>query len=187
MTIDIGTGDGRAVLDAAAAAPATLAIGIDANAASMAEASRRAARAPAKGGRPNLLFLVAAAEQPPVELAGLADLVTVRFPWGSLLRGCLGADVDVATGIAALVRPGGRLELLLAPATRDGLGDLPTASSDVVAATVATFGPLGFELIEGRPATPAEVRASGSTWARRLLAGRDTERRPTLVRLRSLR
>ena len=186
MTIDIGTGDGRAVL-AAAAAPATVAIGIDANAASMAEASRRAARPAAKGGLPNALFLVAAAEQPPAELAGLADLVTVRFPWGSLLRGCLGADPAVAAGVAALVRPGGSLELLLAPAARDGLGDLPTASAEVVAAAVATFGPLGFELVEGRPAEPAEVRASGSTWARRLLAGPGTERRPTLVRLRSLR
>jgi len=50
------------VLAAAAARPDTLVIGVDANAAGMAEASRRAAR---RGALPNALFVVAAAEHPP--------------------------------------------------------------------------------------------------------------------------
>ena len=62
MAIDLGTGDGRAVLAAAAARPDTLAIGVDANAAGMCEASRRAHR---RGALPNALFAVAAAEHPP--------------------------------------------------------------------------------------------------------------------------
>ena len=62
MTIDVGTGDGRHVLAAAAARPETLAIGLDASAAGMAEASRKAAR---RGALPNALFAVAAAEHPP--------------------------------------------------------------------------------------------------------------------------
>ena len=60
--LDLGTGDGRHVLAAAAARPDTLAVGIDANAAGMAEASRKAAR---RGALPNALFAVAAAEHPP--------------------------------------------------------------------------------------------------------------------------
>jgi 16S rRNA (adenine(1408)-N(1))-methyltransferase len=62
VTIDLGTGDGRRVLRAAAAQPETLTIGVDANAAGMADASRRAAR---RGALPNTLFAVAAAEHPP--------------------------------------------------------------------------------------------------------------------------
>lgn len=62
MAIDLGTGDGRHVLAAAAARRDTLLVGIDANAAGMAEASRRAAR---RGALPNALFAVAAAEHPP--------------------------------------------------------------------------------------------------------------------------
>jgi 16S rRNA (adenine(1408)-N(1))-methyltransferase len=62
VAIDLGTGDGRFVLAAAAARPDTLVIGLDANAAGMAEASRRAAR---KDALPNALFAVAAAEHPP--------------------------------------------------------------------------------------------------------------------------
>jgi hypothetical protein len=50
------------VLAAARARPDTLVIGVDANAAAMAEASRRAAR---RGALPNALFAVAAAEHPP--------------------------------------------------------------------------------------------------------------------------
>jgi 16S rRNA (adenine(1408)-N(1))-methyltransferase len=62
VAIDLGTGDGRHVLAAAAASPDTLVVGVDANAAGMAEASRRAAR---RSALPNALFAVAAAEHPP--------------------------------------------------------------------------------------------------------------------------
>ena len=62
MALDLGTGDGRAVLAAAARSPDTLVIGLDANAAGMFDASRRAAR---RGALPNALFAVAAAEHPP--------------------------------------------------------------------------------------------------------------------------
>jgi 16S rRNA (adenine(1408)-N(1))-methyltransferase len=185
VTIDVGAGDGRAVLETAAADPATLAIGLDANAASMAEVSRRAARTAAKGGRPNALFVMGSAEALPVELARLAEIVTVRFPWGSLLRGCLGLDPAVAKGLAGLVRPGGTLELLLAPAERDGLTRIPTDPTEIVCAASDTFALFGFELVEGRPATAEELRASGSTWAKRLLSNGGAYRRTaTLIRLR---
>ena len=61
-----------AALTLAESEPRTLVIGIDADAASMAETSRRVAKAPGKGGRSNLLFFVAAAEAPPHELLGLS-------------------------------------------------------------------------------------------------------------------
>jgi 16S rRNA (adenine(1408)-N(1))-methyltransferase len=168
VTIDVGTGDGRAVLAAAAREPATLVLGMDANAAGMAEASRRASRRPARGGLPNAGFVVAAAESLPAELAGLACRVTVAFPWGSLLRGCVGLDAAVSAGLAGLVAPGGQLELLLAPAERDGLEAVPTSVDGLGAAAARTFAPLGFGMVPARTATPQELRASGSTWARRL-------------------
>lgn len=190
MTIDVGTGDGRAVLATAAAEPATLVIGLDAVASSMAESSRRAAGPARRGGLSNAMFVVAAAEAPPAELAGLAMRVTVRFPWGSLLRGCLGAHAEVAVGLARLVAPGGVLELLLAPAERDGLDGLPTETGAVVAAAAGAFEPLGLRLVEGRVAMEDEVQGSQSTWARRLLAGgrhepARRERTVVVVRLRS--
>ena len=152
----------------------------------MAEASRRAARPARKGGLPNAAFLLASAEAPPAPLCAIAELVTVRFPWGSLLRGCVGADAAVAAGLAALVGARGTLELLLAPAARDHLDGIPIETAALAAAAAEAFAPFGLRVVVARPATDAEVAASGSTWARRLGAGRGSgaaERAPTLIRL----
>jgi 16S rRNA (adenine(1408)-N(1))-methyltransferase len=172
VTIDMGTGDGRAILAAATREPATLFLGIDASAAAMNEASRRAARTARKGGLPNARFLLAAAEALPAELAGRASLVNVMFPWGSLLRGCVGADGVVADGLGSLVATGGTLEIMLAPAERDGLAGFPTTSAELVEAVARTFEARGFEVIDAREVLPGEVAATGSTWARRLGAAR---------------
>jgi 16S rRNA (adenine(1408)-N(1))-methyltransferase len=190
--IDVGTGDGRAALAAAARDPRTLAFGMDASAAAMAESSRRAAAPARRGGLPNAAFIVAGAEAPPAVLSGAAGLVTVQFPWGSLLRGCVGADGAISAGVAGLVAPGGTLELLLAPSARDGLDGVPTEVPALVDAANAVFAGHGLVPVLARAATNAEVLASGSTWARRLGAarsggngatGRVTDRAPVLIRM----
>ena len=89
----------------------------------MAEASRRAARPAARGGIPNALFVVAAAEAVPAELHGIADLVTINLPVGlAAARRPRARRARPTDGIARLVAPGGRVEMLLAPAGRDRLG-----------------------------------------------------------------
>jgi 16S rRNA (adenine(1408)-N(1))-methyltransferase len=187
VTIDVGTGDGLAVLAAAAREPAMLALGLDANAAAMAEASRRAARPPRKGGLPNAAFILAAAESPPAALECIAELVTVRFPWGSLLRGVVGADGAVAAGVARLVAPGGVLELLLAPAERDGLDGVPTSAEELARGATSAFGQHGFA-VDSEDVPPAqEVAATGSTWARRLGPARVTTPDRPVVRIRLVR
>jgi 16S rRNA (adenine(1408)-N(1))-methyltransferase len=184
VTIDIGTGNGRAVLDAARRDRTRLAIGLDANAASMIEASRRAALPERRGGLPNALFVVASAGAMPADLGSMASVATVTFPWGSLLRGCLGRDEAVARGIRSILAPGGRLELVLAPAGRDRLDDVPTSPQEIIAAARATFEDLGLVLGAGAVMSGSEVAATGSTWARRLLReGR--ERRAVRIELLS--
>jgi 16S rRNA (adenine(1408)-N(1))-methyltransferase len=161
VALDLGTGDGRAVLAAAAARPDTLVIGVDASAAAMATASRRAAR---RGTLPNALFAVAAAEDPP--LSGLAGEITVNFPWASLLRGVLGRDEAVLAGIAALAAPGASITALVSVLARDGVPGVPSSGELAVA-----YARHGLRLVEARPATATEVAASGSSWAKRLQAG----------------
>jgi len=158
----------------------------------MAEASARAARPAGKGGAPNAVFFLAAAEAMPPELARRAALVTVRFPWASLLRGILGLDAAVAAGIVSLVAADGTIELLLAPAARDRLIDLPTETHAIAEAATIAFEPYGLRVVEAREASIDEIRASQSTWAKRLLggsrrSGRTADRSVTLVRLRSSR
>jgi 16S rRNA (adenine(1408)-N(1))-methyltransferase len=171
VIVDLGTGDGRAALAAAGSDPTALVLAIDADAASMAEASRRAARAPARGGRSNALFVVAAAERLPSELSGLADEVRVLFPWGSLLRGVLGRDPAVAAGIATLLAPGGFVGAIVSVAARDGLDGLTTIDAAALDDIADRLAPSGLRLSDAHPATPDEVRATHSSWGRRLLAG----------------
>ena len=159
------------MLAAAAAQPDRLVVGVDANAAGMATASRRAAAKPSRGGLPNALFVVAAAEALPTELDGVADLVTVHFPWGSLLRGLLGADPATMSSLTRVLRPGGALQLLVSSTVRDrgvGVGPIQAATLRALAESYATWG---LAVTELRPATVADVAAAHSTWGKRLGAG----------------
>jgi 16S rRNA (adenine(1408)-N(1))-methyltransferase len=174
VIIDLGTGDGRAALALAQAEPTTLVIGVDADAASMAETSRRAARSAARDGRPNLLFVAAAAESPPVELIGLADEVRILFPWGSLLRGVLGHDDRIARGIAALARPGATVTATISVTPGDGIGHIRALDAATIADLQRELGFSGLQLTGSRRLDREEVRATRSTWGRRLLgAGAD--------------
>ena len=188
MIVDLGTGDGRFVVRTAAAAagaagpgsPTTLAIGIDANIDRMVDGVRRARKA--KLG--NALFVVANAERLPDELTGLADLVTVHFPWGSLLDGLLTADLDLVRGIAALLRrTSGRtssstndseLTLLVSVTPKDrvpALAQLDERTARAVANGIVAATDQELTVRECRPATRGDIERAHSTWAKRLLAG----------------
>jgi len=182
--VDVGTGDGRAVLRTARRNPDRLVIGLDAAAGPMAEASRRAART-GPHGLPNALFVVAGIETPPEEIVGRADLVSATFPWGSLLAGVLGIEPRAMTGLASLVAPGGSLEALVSVEPRDGLAGLgPDALA--IARLERAWAGHGFALVDARPAEAAEIAATGSAWAKRLGAASPDRRRVTRLRLSRL-
>lgn len=148
----------------------------------MAEASRRAGRPATRGGLPNALFVVAGVEGPPPELAGRADLVTVRFPWGSLLRGLVGLDPRASAGLASFLAPGGSLEALVSVQERDGLDDVRARLADPRALT-DTWDAFGSSLVDAGPVDPADLVAIGSTWAKRLGATASDRRVVTRLRL----
>lgn len=165
--MDIGTGDGRAVLARATAEPDSLVIGVDANAAGMAEASRRADRR----GPANVLFLAAAAEAlAESPLAGRADLVTVAFPWGSLLRGLLAVDdgSPALAGTASALRGGGSLEVLTSVLPTDGIADLPALDERAEPAIRCAWQAVGLELSGFDPADASTLASVASSWSRRL-------------------
>jgi 16S rRNA (adenine(1408)-N(1))-methyltransferase len=171
--VDLGTGDGRAVLRAARRDPSVLVIGLDADADSMRRASRAAARPTRRGGVPNAVFVVAAVESVPEDLWSVADEVRVAFPWGSLLRGVLGRDDHALGGIARIAKPGAQVRALVSVTERDGLG--PTGDVDP-----AAYRTHGLRVVEVRPADPDEIAWAESSWAKRLRAGLD--RPVTLIR-----
>jgi 16S rRNA (adenine(1408)-N(1))-methyltransferase len=159
------------VLATAAGQPDRLVVGVDANAAGMANASRRAAARPSRGGLPNALFVVAAAEALPPELDRVADLVTVHFPWGSLLRGLLGADPATMASLTQVLRPGGTLQLLLSSTARDHSAGVAPIQAATLHALAESYAAWGLTVTEARAATVADVAAAHSTWGKRLGAG----------------
>ncbi len=159
------------MLATAAAQPDRLVVGVDANAAAMATASRRAAARPSRGGLPNALFVVAAAEAMPAELEGVADLVTVHFPWGSLLRGLLGADPAIMIGLTRVLRPRGTLQLLVSSTARDHSAGVPPIQAATLHALAESYAAWGLAVTELRPATVADMADARSTWGKRLGAG----------------
>lgn len=161
--MDLGTGDGRFVLAHAATHPSRFVLGVDAVAEPMTDSSRRAARPVGRGGAPNARFVVSALGALPRELDGLAALVTVHFPWGSLRDAATGHDPAGMSRLARLLAPGGRLELLLADGERDAAAPL---DSD---AARAAYAALGLEVFDARPATLSDAVAAHSSWGKRLL------------------
>jgi 16S rRNA (adenine(1408)-N(1))-methyltransferase len=158
VAIDLGTGDGRYVLARATRCPDELTIGIDADAASMAEAGRRATR----GGVGNAVLVAADALGLPDELAGLAELVTIHFPWGSLLHAAACAD----GALTRLVGPGGRYRVLLSSSAADATAGL--TQLDPLALERACLD-AGLDLVASRPASFDDARAAYSSWGKRLL------------------
>jgi hypothetical protein len=82
--------------------------------------------------------------------------------------------------MAQLLAPGAAGEALVSVVERDGVPAIPSAAE-----LKAAYAGHGLRLLEARPATPSEVAASGSSWAKRLRAG--SARPVTLLRWTSAR
>lgn len=178
MIIDVGCGDGRFPYQRARDDPEALYIGIDPDADTLAEYAYRASRKPSRGGVANVLYVVAALQDLPAELAGIADIVCVNFPWGGLLRGLLIPDPAVLGAVAGLAKPGGRFEVVLTfDAAHDAgvFGDLESPSLDeqyIREVLAAPYAAAGLKVEDVREITREEALALPSTWGRRLLHGR---------------
>ena len=98
--MDLGTGHGAAVVQAARQNPTALVVGVDTNASALRQASRRAARATSKGGLPNAIFLVGEASSALLLLRARVGELKITLPWGSLLKRVLEGEREFALAVA---------------------------------------------------------------------------------------
>jgi 16S rRNA (adenine(1408)-N(1))-methyltransferase len=183
VVADVGTGDGRLPYALAREDPSAFFVGIDATRENLREMSHRASRKPARGGLPNVAYVVADAERPPPELHGTAHEVHVVLPWGRLMVGLLLAEPVVLGGLARLARPGADLHVILNgevwsdPVPVDAR-DLPEPTvayvEDVLAPAYAERAGIAIEGVRDMP--PDAAHAIPSTWAKKLRHGRPAPR-----------
>ncbi len=175
VAMDVGTGQGKFVLDLAKDFPDKLVIGVDAVAENMAKSARAAGASVKKGGLPNALFVRAAAERLPGPFEGSVDELTVQYPWGSLMRIVSEPSLDHLRLLRAVCKPGASLSVLLNYSVfedrpyleRLGMGDIEDpAESETLPETYAAAGfrMTHRELIHGDP----PVRTA---WGRHLVRG----------------
>ncbi|MGH2374067.1 MAG: methyltransferase domain-containing protein [bacterium] len=121
VVVDLGAGDGRFAYRLAHAHPAWFCLAVDPNANGMRERSYRAGRKASRGGISNVRFIRASVERLPAALDGLADEVSILYPWGSLLNAVILPRPELLARIARLGKPGALLRVKInALAVRDG-------------------------------------------------------------------
>ena len=162
VLLDLGTGDGRLVRQAAECDKNLFAIGIDTCRENLIRHSRVAS--------PNALFLIADARDLPVDLYGLATLITVNFPWGSLLRSLLDGDSRLFTRIVRCLRPDGLLRISI---NAEAVGETGCSLGKGTELVVANLQRSGFDLQRRSLLTPVDLKNIPTTWAKRLAFGRN--------------
>ncbi|MFN2562329.1 MAG: class I SAM-dependent methyltransferase [Jatrophihabitans sp.] len=172
LVLDIGTGDGKHVLAEARRRPDQLVVGLDAGPDAMRRTALRAAAKPARGGAPNAVFVWAAVEKLPPELAGVTEVHSL-MPWGSLLRALVTPELAVLRAVAERCRPGAPFLVTLnlhawrPPVAEVGETAEPTPESalDVLAPAYARAG---WALTSADYLDDAALADLGTSWTKRL-------------------
>jgi 16S rRNA (adenine(1408)-N(1))-methyltransferase len=168
IALDFGTGDGRFVRCMAERHREHFFIGMD--------ACRENLRANSLRKLPNALFVIASAQALPRELNGLADHVTINFPWGSLLESMLNNDPCLMTGLSSVTRPGAGMEIHLnADAVAAAGWELEPGADRVE----RVLNEAGWRTKSSALMDANALRSIPTTWAKRLAFGRD----PHAIRL----
>ncbi len=169
--LDLGTGDGRFVRYMAEHHPEYFVMGLD--------ACRENLRTVSALRQPNMLFVIARAQALPPELYGMANQITINFPWGSLLESLLAGDPALMGGLAAAARPDAAIEIRL---NGGALAEAGFGLEAGVAQVGASLRRWGWRVWPPAWLDAGALRGFNSTWAKRLAFGRD----PRAVSLRVL-
>lgn len=184
IALDLGAGDGRFARRLADSCPATGVVAVDLCAASLRSGGRRGGKgrggsgSGSGNGSGNLLLVVADALALPPELTGLADRISVNFPWGSLLHGMLAGCPGPLDGLRLAAR---NEAVLVVRLNAGALAEAGFGLEEGGARAAAAVAAAGFAVRPVRPLGADDLRALPTTWAKRLAVGRD----PRAVEIRA--
>ena len=160
--LDLGTGDGRYVRFLAKRNPRWFVIGVDSCRENLHEHSRTKL--------PNVLFVIASAQELPCELNGLVSHITINFPWGSLLESLLTGDSKLMFGLEAISREVTSLDLRLNGGALAEAGTVLEAGAKRIQDNLLRAG---WQVNDPIQMDAHALRSFPTTWAKRLTFGRD--------------
>lgn len=111
VMIDLGTGEGEFVYRQAKAMPDTFCIGIDACKEGMLTYSSKIKKITKQNGSANLLYIVANAENLPLELENCADEIYINLPWGTLREGIVTGNQTLLNNIYRISKNNTKIEI----------------------------------------------------------------------------
>jgi 16S rRNA (adenine(1408)-N(1))-methyltransferase len=162
ISLDLGTGDGRFAHSLAERNPHHFIMGLDSCRENLREYSRVRL--------PNLLFIIANAKSMPRELHGRISHLTVNFPWGSLLDGLLNADSSLMRGLESAA---GSFALFDIHLNGGALAERGCHLDDGAERIYKNLACRGWQVHEPVSMGMNELHTFPTTWARRLVHGRD--------------
>jgi 16S rRNA (adenine(1408)-N(1))-methyltransferase len=162
ILLDLGTGDGCFVLRTATRHPDWFVIGVD--------ACRENLRKRSQAKLPNMLFVIASAQDLPCELTGRVSHVTINFPWGSLLDSLLTGDPVLIGGLASISNSITSVDVHLnSGALAEAGWTLETGADQIHDNMIRS----GWQVNAPVMMNAGVLRSFPSTWAKRLAFGRD--------------
>jgi 16S rRNA (adenine(1408)-N(1))-methyltransferase len=179
VMLDIGTGDGKFVYKFALLHPDWFCIGLDASSENLVEYSLKIGKKPSRGGVDNVLYVIANAESIPGELHNLASLICVNYPWGSLLRGIVLANINLLENIANAAVRGAEVEILtnnniFADPVPLGVADLPEVTESYIEQVLKpVYSRVGLEIVSYELIGKAEMKRIPTSWSGRLAFGKN--------------
>lgn len=178
VAVEIGTGNGKFVYELAKEQPDTFFIGIDADRNNLIKYSHKVHRKPERGGLPNVLYVIAGAEDLPPELDNTADVIWIVLPWGSLLQGIVLGENRILRNIARISSVHGVLKIFISysvkyePAEMEKRG-LPTLTFEYIDDVLTPlYNREGLIITERNLLTNETMKEIPSKWAKRLAYGR---------------
>lgn len=162
IILDLGTGDGRYVHTLADRHPDWFIIGLD--------SCRENLHKHSQAKLPNMMFIIARAQNLPWELNGLVSHITINFPWGSLLESLLRGDRDLMHSLESISRSTASLGLRLNGGALAEAGTTLEAGAEKIQSNLLCAG---WQVNDPVPMDTRTLRSFPTTWAKRLAFGRD--------------
>lgn len=181
VVVDIGTGSGDFVYRNAKKNPSSFYIGIDSTTGSMLEYSQKIIKKPSKGGLPNVLYVIANAEELPKELANIADRIYVNLPWGSLRDGLIKGEENILNSLRMIGKNQSFVDVSITYAEAYEANEiksrnLPLLSYDYIAKILKSkYKHYGLDIKKINVWDNLSLRCLNTKWANKLSYGRKRE------------